>query len=94
MFHIISISHVVQSADKSKVHPTALQIIQDNQETVLKHLDPTNFANIYLQANEVDALLTKECANVNQRANEIARTLCTTLAVSYTHLTLPTTPYV
>ena len=73
MFQITSILHVAQGVDPSKIHLTALKIIKEHHEDILKNINTENFATIYQQVNDVDALLTINRANTNDKANEIVR---------------------
>lgn len=88
IFQIVSIYHVAQGVHSSRTNPTAIWILENHGDTVLKHLiteaySVADFIVTYKEVNKVaaDEILT----NTNDRAIEIKRSLESILVAPWGH---------
>jgi len=82
---IISIYHVAQGVAPDRNHPTALKLINEHKDAILKHIECENFETTYIKINNVDNLTPETRLLVNDRALEIARAIELIFVRSWDH---------
>ena len=73
--HVVSLFHIAQQVEPAKTHPTALRLISEHADTLLKHTPSPNFTAVYTTVNDVGTLSLADRQNTNVRAAEIRRAL-------------------
>lgn len=88
IFQIVSIYHVAQGVHPSRTNPTAIKMLENHGNTILKHLltDAYSIADFIVTYKDVNKVAEDEIlTNTNDRALEIQRTLESIFVAPWDH---------